>query len=104
MDMRFLRGKQTNYSGSNHDAKCKVPSVESHENPTVNLCEDENIHFLAEQNNASDELVKESYCVLVDRVDVVNIPDDRQFVTIESVDTRANLAGSSSVKGKRPPM
>ena len=104
MDMRSLRGKQTDYSASNHDVKCKVPPVERHENPTVNLCEDEDIHFSAEQNIASNELAKESYCVLVDRVDVVNMPDDRQFVTIESADTRANLAGSSSVRGKRPPM
>ncbi|XXG71336.1 hypothetical protein AAC387_Pa07g0619 [Persea americana] len=102
--MRSLRGKQTDYEVSNHDVIRKVPPVEMHENPTVNLCEDEDIHFSTEQNIASDELAKESHCVLVDRVDVVNIPDDRQFVTIESVDTRANLAGSSSVKGKRPPM
>ncbi|XXG43363.1 hypothetical protein AAC387_Pa01g3415 [Persea americana] len=104
MYMRSLRGKQTDYSGSNHDVKCKVPPVESHENPTVNLCEDEDIHFSAEQNIARDELAKESYCVLVDRVDVVNMPDDRQFVTIESANTGANLAGRSSVRGKRHPM
>ena len=104
MDMRSLQGKQTDYSGSNHNVKCIVPLVESHENPTVNLCEDDDIHFSAEQNIASDELAKGSYCVLVDRVDVVNMPDDRQFVTIESADTGAKLVGRSSVRGKRPPM
>ena len=104
MDMRSLRGKQADYSTSNHDVKCKVPPVERHENPTVNLCEDEDIHFSAEQNIASNELAKESYCVLVDRVDVVNMHDGRQFVTIESTDTGANLASISSVRCKRPPM
>ena len=92
--MRSLRGKQIDYSASNHDVIRKVPPVEMHESPTINLCEDEDIHFSAEQNIASNELAKESYCVLVDRVDVVNMPDDRQFVTIESADTGANLAGS----------
>ncbi|XXG47121.1 hypothetical protein AAC387_Pa02g1818 [Persea americana] len=83
MDMRSLRGKQTNYSGSNHNVKCQVPPVESHENPTVNLCKDDDIHFSAEQNIASDELAKESYCILVDCFDVVNMLDDRQYVTRE---------------------
>ena len=84
MDMRSLRGKQTDYSGSNHNVKSKVPPIESHENPFVNLGEDDDIHFSRQQNIGSDELAKESYCVLVDHVDVVNMPDDRQFVTIES--------------------
>ncbi|XXG76052.1 hypothetical protein AAC387_Pa08g0485 [Persea americana] len=102
--MRSLRSKQTEYSESNHNVKCKVPPIKSHENPTVNLCENDDIYFSAEQNIASDELAKESYCVLVDRVDVVNMPDDRQFVTIESENTGTNIGGSSSVRGKRPSM
>ena len=64
MDMRSLRGKQIDYSASNHDVIRKVPPVEMHENPTINLCEDEDIHFSAEQNIASDELAKESHCIL----------------------------------------
>ena len=83
--------------------KCKIPPVQSHEIPNVNLCEDNDIHFSKGQNIARDELAKESNCVPIDRVDVVNILDGREFVIseIESGNTGTNIAGSSNIRGNK---
>ena len=81
--MRMLRDRKCASTAGSHDAKRKDPLEKDTRCFTVNLSEDDNMHFSSNPNIATDEDAQESDIVFRKYLDAVESDDEVEAINIE---------------------
>ena len=81
--MRMVRDVKSDGTAGNHDVNQKDPSGKDTRCFTVNLSEDDDMHFSSNLNIATDELAQESDILFCKYLDAVESDDEVQAISIE---------------------
>lgn len=100
IDMRPLLHDKFTRLGNNLNVELELPHTSIPKYPTVNLCEDNDMHFSSKPNIDSNEVGPESDYVLGNGVNGVESDDEIQVVHLESRNLKTSLVVSSCRKGK----